>query len=64
MLLAVFFTICIIYEILLITFIITVPGIVGTFSGNYFLKAQPFALVFQLFAIVTTLITGTHFAME
>ncbi|HEY0088036.1 MAG TPA: hypothetical protein VGB37_04290, partial [Candidatus Lokiarchaeia archaeon] len=34
-LLAIFFIICIIYEILIITFIFTVPDIVGTFSGNY-----------------------------
>ena len=63
-LLAIFFIICIIYEILIITFIFTVPDIVGTFSGNYILTAQPFALAFQLFAVVITLITGIHFAME
>ncbi|MBD3253807.1 MAG: hypothetical protein GF383_01875 [Candidatus Lokiarchaeota archaeon] len=58
--LAVFFTICIFYEIFLIIFIFTAPDIVGIFSGTtYRLTAQPFAIVFQIFAVVTTLITGT-----
>ena len=64
LLIAIFFTICIIYEVLLIIFIFTIPDIVGKFTETYILTAQPYALIFQLFAIGLTLITGIHFAMQ
>jgi hypothetical protein len=60
---AVFFTICIIYEAILITFLFTNPRLVGFVEGFY-AEYTLFTVSFQFFSILSFLITGIFFTKE
>ncbi|MHA1725316.1 MAG: hypothetical protein ACTSXH_10810 [Promethearchaeota archaeon] len=63
-LMMIYSVICIPYEILLISFLIIDPEIVGTKEGIFNSSNNLFVLVFLLFSIASALITGVLFALK
>ena len=57
-----YLVICVIYEIFLIIFLLIDPEIVGTMEGSVNSRHNLFALIFDIFAIMSALITGIIFA--
>ncbi|MBD3340898.1 MAG: hypothetical protein GF353_17450 [Candidatus Lokiarchaeota archaeon] len=55
---SIFSTVCIIYEILLWILIFSSPELVATISGIYFIVPQLFAVIFKMFAVLVVLFTG------
>ncbi|MBD3253756.1 MAG: hypothetical protein GF383_01620 [Candidatus Lokiarchaeota archaeon] len=63
-LLPVYLVICVIFDIFLLVFLFTDPRIVGSVEGNFYSQPNLFALVFQLFAAATTIVTGLIFSID
>jgi hypothetical protein len=61
-LLPIYFTICILYEIFLIIFLLIDPKIIGTLEGNFYSQPNLYAMIFQVFGVLTTIITGVLFS--
>ncbi|MHA1804163.1 MAG: hypothetical protein ACTSU4_06455 [Promethearchaeota archaeon] len=63
-LLIIYSVICLPYEVLLLSFLIIDPELVGTKEGIFNSSNDLFVLVFLLFSIATALITGILFARK
>jgi hypothetical protein len=57
----VYSVICILYEVFLIIFLITDPGMIGTFETEFYLTTELYPTVFQIFSVLTAIITGILF---
>ncbi|MBD3255190.1 MAG: hypothetical protein GF383_08855 [Candidatus Lokiarchaeota archaeon] len=55
--------ICISYEIFLIIFFIIDPSMIGTVESSFYYRSNTIVLIFQIFAILTTLVTGIKFSI-
>lgn len=64
MLMSIILLICIPYEIVLITFLIIDPSVVGTIEGTFYSRPNILSAVFQAFALVVTIITGVIFSLQ
>lgn len=60
----IFLVITILYEILVIIFLIIDPSVIGTFTGVFKLQSGILAMVFQIFAIFIAIVTGILFAKK
>lgn len=60
--LLIYLAICVPYEIFLIIFLLTDPSIIGTVTGPVDSKSNLYSLVFIVFAIGTSIVTGSLFA--
>jgi len=62
--LVIYIPICIIYEIFLIYFLFTDVGVVGTVEGLFNSRYNLFALTFDIFTLISVLITGLIFSIR
>ena len=62
--LAIYTPICVIYEIFLLYFLFTNVGVVGTVEGLFNSRYNLFALIFDIFTLISVLITGLIFSIK
>jgi hypothetical protein len=62
--LALFLAICIPYEIIIVVLLIINPSLVGTMKGTFYSQPALFAMIFQIFALLVTIITGFTFSIR
>lgn len=63
-LMCIYFPICILMEVLLIYFLLTNIEMIGTVEGLFNSRHSLFGLVFQLFAIISVMVTGVIFSLR
>ncbi len=61
---SIFAAICIPYEIILIAFLIVDPALVGNIREKFYYQPELFPMVFQIFALMVTIITGILFSSK
>ena len=62
--LVLFLAICVPYEIVLVIFLIINPSLVGTMKGRFYSQPELFTMLFQIFALLVTIITGLIFSVR
>ncbi|MHA1488443.1 MAG: hypothetical protein ACTSRI_02170 [Promethearchaeota archaeon] len=59
---SIFLTISILYEIVLISLLIIDPALIGTIKGTFYYQPELIPMVFQMFALLVTIVTGILFS--
>lgn len=60
----IYFVICVLYEILFLIFLIIEPNLIAVYEGRFSYKRTLFNLVFQVFAVLSIIVTGFLFAKK
>lgn len=59
--LSIFLAICIPYDVVLVIFLFINPNLIGHFKTEFYLESELYPTVFQIFAVLTAIITGILF---